>query len=103
MKIEIYMDTTYQEVRNVNNMRYLPNQDINPEVDNTLTFLYQQMPPLIRSIAQAFEDPSGKGRKMVVICIDATYVYFEKPEDPELQKLIFCSYKGYTFKIIIIS
>ena len=40
--------------------------DINPEVDNTLTFLYQQMPPLIRSIAQAFEDPSGKGRCFLV-------------------------------------
>ena len=49
---------------------------------------------IIRTLTDAIEDPTGRGRKGVVLQVDSTYVPIDVSSDPQLQKMLYFPHAG---------
>ena len=62
---------------------------------------YTRTPTFYRKLVEKFRDPSGRGRRPVVINVDATYIDVAHSQDASLQKSLFYSPRnGHTVKVL---
>ena len=82
----------------------LLSDDIDDPIGKVLREAYDATDPFFQILYGSFKDPKGLGRIGVPICTDGTYGHCKKPQDSELNKLLFYApYNKHIIKIMTLT